>query len=173
MHNSEHLNRYYSKGICKKRSNLDGPRMVSRVYKNWQFSNKWWYPTFHRHMKNVSTPLFKLLMNYTEKTIMNLTEFSPGLALFFWHLVFYFRILLFKRQFTLEKKMEHTFFVTFHEMSTKWRFVLFNLQERLDLAALGTTSWVAEEPSFSTREKHEVAENIPGDDQCHRLDGWN
>ena len=58
-------------------------------------------------------------------------------------------------------------------MSTKWRFVLFNLQERLDLAALGTTSWVAEAPSFSTREKHEVAENIPGDDQCHWLDGWN
>ena len=27
-------------------------------------------------------PLFKLLMNYTKKTIMNLTEFSPGLAFF-------------------------------------------------------------------------------------------
>ena len=57
--------------------------------------------------------------------------------------------------------------------STKWCFVFFILQERLDLAALGTTSWVAEAPSFSTWEKHEVAENIPGDDQCHRLDGWN
>ena len=49
-------------------------------------------------------------------------------------------------------------------MSKKWYFVLFILQERLDLAAMGTTSWVAEAPSFSTWEEHEVAENIPGDD---------
>ena len=92
---------------------------------------------------------------------------------FFLHLVCYFHILLFRRQFTLKKIMELTFSITFHEMSPKWCFVLFILQERLDLAAMGTTSWVAEAPSFSTWEKHEVAENIPGDDQCHRLDGWN
>ena len=35
----------------------------------------------------------------------------------FWHLVSYSRILLFKRQFTLKKIIELTFFITFHEMS--------------------------------------------------------
>ena len=147
--------------------------MVSQVYKNWQFSNKWWYATFHRHMKNVSTPLFKLLMNYTKKTIMNLTEFSPGLALFFFTFCMLLSHSSFSKPIYSKKIMELTFSITFHEMSPKWCLVLFILQERLDLAAMGTTSWVAEAPSFSTWEKHEVAENIPGDDQCHRLDGWN
>ena len=70
-------------------------------------------------MKNVSTPLFKLLMNYTKKTIMNLTEFSPGLAIFILTFSILFSILLFKKQFTLKKIIEHTFSITFHEMSKK------------------------------------------------------